>query len=52
MTGIRSLNRHLRTVTKILNLKDRLRGYTETHFYFLELLFRLRGQWTSWDCKS
>lgn len=27
----------------------RLRGYPESKFYFLELLLRLRGQWTSWE---
>lgn len=28
-----------------------LRGYPESKFWFLELLLRLRGQWTAWEVK-
>lgn len=30
----------------------RLRGYPESKFWFLELLLRWRGQWTSWERQS
>ena len=29
-----------------------LRGYPETRFWFLELLLRLRGQWTAWEVEK